>query len=138
MSHPAIGGVAASAWGLEAMVVLPAVAATALYLNGWRVLARRLPDRFDSARAAAFLAGVTAVLTAACSPLDPLGHRFLQAHMVQHLLLMVVAPPLLWMGAPVAPILLGLPRTLRGGVARGLAWRPIRWLNGQLTHPAVS
>jgi cytochrome c oxidase assembly factor CtaG len=46
--------------------------------------------------------------------------------MVQHLLLMVVAPPLLWIGAPVAPILLGLPRRARTAVATLLAARPIR------------
>ena len=136
MSHPAES--AAIAWNLEPLVVLPAIAAAGLYLRGWRVLARRMPERFDGARAGAFLAGIAAVLVAACSPLDALGHRLLQAHMVQHLLLMIAAPPLLWMGAPVAPLLLGLPRPARRAVARTLATRPLRLLTSALADPRVS
>src|SRR5262245_42943778 len=100
MSHPA--DLAATAWSFEPLIAVPAIAAAALYLRGWRALSRRMPERFDGARAGAFLAGLAALVIAACSPLDPLGHRLLQAHMVQHLLLMVVAPPLLWLGAPIA------------------------------------
>jgi cytochrome c oxidase assembly factor CtaG len=76
------------------------------------------------------------LMLALCSPLDPLGHFLLQAHMIQHLLLMMVVPPLLWLGAPVAPILLGLPRPLRRAVARGLAARPVRQLTAVVGHPA--
>jgi cytochrome c oxidase assembly factor CtaG len=122
----------------EPSVLVPVVVAAALYLRGWGTLSRRMPERFGPRQAIAFLAGLGIVLLASSALFDVLGHQFLWAHMIQHLLLMVVAPPLLWMGAPVAPILLGLPRTVRGAVARGLAWRPIRWLSGLLTHPAVS
>ena len=125
MSHPVGGGLGFS---FEPAVTLPAVAAAVLYVRGWSVLARRLPGRFDGARAAAFLCGIAAVLVAACPPLAPLGHRLLQAHMVQHLLLMFVAPPLLWMGAPVAPLLLGLPRPARRVLASWLASGPVRRL----------
>jgi cytochrome c oxidase assembly factor CtaG len=127
-----------TAWTFEPLVVLPAVAAAALYLRGWRVLARRMPERFDGARAGAFLGGIAALLIAACSPLDPLGHRLLQAHMVQHLLLMIVAPPLLWLGAPIAPLLLGLPRPARRTVAMALAIRPMRRLASALADSRVS
>jgi putative membrane protein len=118
--------------------VLPAIAAAGLYFRGWRVLARRMPERFDGARAGAFLAGIAAVLVAACSPLDALGHRLLQAHMLQHLLLMIAASPLLWMGAPVAPLLLGLPRPARRAVAWALATGPLRLLTMALADPRVS
>lgn len=58
--------------------------------------------------------------------------------MVQHLLLMVVAPPLVLMGARLIPLLRGLPR----GVARDalgpfLAWAPLRRFARSLTHPVL-
>jgi cytochrome c oxidase assembly factor CtaG len=97
-----------------------------------------MPERFGAGRAAAFAAGLGVVLLALCSPIDALGHRLLQAHMVQHLLLMVVAPPLLWLGAPVAPLLAGLPLRARRAVASVLATGPVRWLSRVLTEPRVA
>src|SRR5262249_51340433 len=124
MSHPA--GDASLTWALEPAVVLPAGAAAALYVRGWLVLSRRMPDRFGRAQAGAFLGGLATLILALCSPLDGLGRQFLQAHMIQHLLLMLVAPPLLWLGAPVAPLLLGLPRPVRRQVAIALGTLPMR------------
>jgi len=129
MSHPAagLGPDAAGGWlVIEPIVALPVMVAGALYLRGWLALRHRLPERFGAGQATAFAAGLTALLLALSAPLDLLGHRSLRAHRVQHLLLMVVAPPLLWMGAPVAPLLLGLPRRARHVVATTLAARPIR------------
>jgi len=125
-------------WTFEPVVVAPMVAAAALYLGGWPALSRRMPERFGVGRLVAFVAGLTSVIIALSSPLDALGHRLLQAHMIQHLLLMAVAPLLLWVGAPVAPMLLGLPRPARRAVAVGLASRPLRALTGVLADPRVS
>src|SRR5437870_1380203 len=86
----------------------------------------------------AFLTGLVAVGVALVSPLDSLGESLLLAHMGQHLLLMLVAPPLLWLGAPVAPLLLGLPRRLRRAVATGLALAPVRKLAESVRHPIVA
>src|SRR5262249_53696684 len=124
--------------GVEPWIVIPAAGAAALYLRGWVTLRHRMPARFSARHAIAFLAGLGAVLVAASALLDASGHRFLWAHMIQHMLLMAVAPPLIWMGAPVAPILLGLPRTVRHRVAQGLAWPPVRRSLARLTHPAPS
>jgi cytochrome c oxidase assembly factor CtaG len=144
VSHPAaaldvlVPEAVALAWSFEPMVVVPVVAAAALYLRGWAALRPRMPARFGAGRAAAFAAGLGVVLVAVCSPIDALGHRLLQAHMIQHLLLMVVAPPLLWLGAPVAPLLGGLPVRARRAVASVLATRPARRLTGVLTEPRVA
>ena len=47
--------------------------------------------------------------------------------MLQHLLLMMVAPPLLWLGAPLFPLLLGLPRPIRTyWVAPFFRWHLLR------------
>jgi polyferredoxin len=56
--------------------------------------------------------------------------------MLQHLLLMMVAPPLLWLGAPLFPMLRGLPRPLRAvWIAPLLSSPPLRRFFGRLTHP---
>src|SRR5262245_63772701 len=102
-----------SAWAIEPTVGIPVVIAAAVYIRGWDRLRRRLPQRFELRHAVVFLGGLVTMLLALASPVDELTHRWLSAHMVQHLLLMVVAPPLLWMGAPVVPLLVCLPRSLR-------------------------
>ena len=125
-------------WDVEPVVAVPVIAAAALYLRGWSALSRRMPERFGASRLVAFAAGLASITIAASALLDALGHRFLQAHMIQHVLLMTVAPPLLWMGAPVAPMLLGLPTPIRRAVAIGLASRPMRRLTRMLVDPRVS
>ena len=117
---------------------LGAVLATgAIYVVGWRELSRRMPQRFGPGRLAAFLGGLGAIVLAVASPLDALAGQLLQAHMTQHMLLMMVAPPLLWWGAPVAPMLRGLPRRIRRGVAAGLAAPPMRRIASGIAHPGV-
>lgn len=59
-------------------------------------------------RAGAYAAGILALAVALVSPLDALGETLFWGHMVQHLVLMLVAAPLLVLGAP-APALLRLP-----------------------------
>ena len=119
----------------EPLVLAPALVAAALYARGYAALARRMPDRFGPWRIVSFMAGSAVMLISVSPWLDELAHALLQAHMSQHLMLMLVAPPLLWMGAPVAPILLGLPRPLRRAVARGLGTPAVRRLTGALAEP---
>jgi len=126
------------AWNLEPLVVVPVVVAAVLYATGWRTASRRMPARFGDRHLVATLAGLAAIVLALVSPLDALSARYLQAHMIQHLLLMVVAPPLLWMGAPVAPLLLGLPKPIRRTATRALTLSPVRRLSHVLADPMVS
>jgi putative membrane protein len=68
-----------------------------LYLVAWL----RSEAPFRPARAGAFLAGLVAIVVTATGPLDVLSDRFLfSAHMVQHLGLTLVVPPLLLGGLP--------------------------------------
>jgi hypothetical protein len=71
------------------------------------------------------------------SPVDTMAHRWLSAHMVQHLFLMMVVAPLLWMGAPVAPLLVGLPRLLRKIVLAVANAPASRHLTRWLLHPST-
>jgi cytochrome c oxidase assembly factor CtaG len=141
VSHPAPGAgpdVALLTWHFEPLVVAPVVVTAAIYLRGWGIASGRMPDRFDNRHLVATMAGLASIVLALASPLDALSARMLLAHMTQHLLLMTVAPPLLWMGAPVAPLLLGLPRPVRHTFARALAMSPMRRLSQVLANPVVS
>ncbi len=95
-------------WFLSSVVLLVVV-----YLRGWRVLHRRDPARWPARRLAAFLSGLGMLFLALASPIETFTSLLLQVHMLQHLLIMMVAPPLLWLGAPLFPLLLGLPRSIR-------------------------
>ena len=112
-----------------------------VYLRGWRALCRTRPYQIESWRVACFLTGMLTVWIAIASPLDTLSGVLLTAHMIQHLLLMAVAPPLIVLGAPMVPMLRGLPRffvreglgplfTLRTvhAIERLLASRLVAWL----------
>jgi putative membrane protein len=117
MSHPegAANWVAPpffDSWPFDPWVEGPLGLAAVLYVRGWLQLRRRVPERFGAGRLAAFCGGVVAITAALTSPLHSLGAQVLQVHMVQHLLLMMVAPPPLWLGAPLLPMLSGLPKPL--------------------------
>ena len=89
-------------------------------------------------RLVCFIAGLTSLWLAASSPLDTLSGLFLTAHMTQHLVLMAVAPPLILLGAPIVPLLRGLPRRLvRDALGPFLAWPALRRFAHRLTHPGV-
>jgi putative membrane protein len=72
------------------------------------------------------------------SPLGLLDEQLLTAHMVQHLLLMTIAPALILMGAPVMPMLHGLPHAfVRSVVGPAFRWQPLQLLGRVLSRPEV-
>lgn len=122
--------------------LLPALATGLLawiYLRGFRVLNARAPGRFPAWRRRLFLTGLALFLAAIASPLDALSSLLLEAHMLQHLLLGAVVPPLLWLGAPLAPLLRGLPTGVRKrGLGPFLAWPALQRALHALVHPVVA
>lgn len=99
---------------------LPVLAAVAL--SGWAYArgTRRLWARTGVThpwRAAAFAAGLAAVLMVLVTPLDAAGHERLWAHMVQHEVLVAVAAPLLILANPLPSILWALSPAVRASVA---------------------
>src|SRR5262245_29513878 len=100
-------------WPASPWLLVSLLAASAVYVRGWRCLHRRAPRTWHAGRLAAFLGGLGALFLALGSPIDPFGALLLQVHMVQHLLLMMAAPPLIWLGAPMLPLIRGLPRPVR-------------------------
>lgn len=109
-----------------------------VYLRGWRRLTRLRPTHFPRWRLVCFLGGLATTWIAIASPLDAFGGLLLSAHMVQHLMLMMVAPPLLLLGAPAIPLLKGLPRPVVREALGAFLTSPLFDRVGRtLTHPVV-
>jgi cytochrome c oxidase assembly factor CtaG len=125
-------------WRLDARLLLLLLLSAGLYLRGWLRLHRERPHRYTPARLASFFSGLGVLFIAVASPLDAFASLLLQAHMLQHLLLLMVAPPLIWIGQPILPILRGLPsRVLKTGLGPFLASHGLRCIGRAITHPVV-
>src|SRR5262245_25849032 len=96
------------------------------YVRGaWR--RRALASPIPAWRAASFFAGLTSALLAVVSPIGTGDERLLTFHMVQHLLLMTVAPPLILLGEPVSTLWrhpITRPRRARPTVSLAAYWIP--------------
>ena len=130
------------AWTQAPAVVLGCAFAAWLYWRGVRAFRRRAGRGRTIIlwRRGCFAAGIIALLVALASPLDAMAAALFSAHMVQHLLLMMVAAPLLVLGDAGLVSLWGVPvharrrigawwlrrRGLRG-TWRMLASAPIAW-----------
>jgi cytochrome c oxidase assembly factor CtaG len=125
-----------SAWELNPRVLTPAATLGFLYARGWWRLHRRAPERFHSSQLTAFFAGLLTIVFALCSPLHAYAGWLLTVHMIQHLLLMMVAPPLIMYGASYLPLLSGLPRDfLINGVGPVLSSPLLRRVARFVSHP---
>ena len=75
-------------------------------------------------RAIAFWSGLGVIVFALDTPLESLARQLFWAHMTQHLLLIVVAAPLLVIGSPWLQIWRGLPLSIRRPVAKTVVKHP--------------
>jgi len=127
-----------TSWRFDPRLIGLLAAAAWLYIRGWHQLHRQSPHRYTPERLTAYLGGLTALFVALASPLDAFGNLLLEAHMVQHLLLIMVAPPLILLGQPILPILRGLPRrVLKDGLGPFFSWQGLRRVGRALTHPVT-
>lgn len=123
-------------WELNPGVLMPSATLGFLYARGWLRLHRRAPERFHFSQLTAFFAGLITVVFALCSPLHAYAGWLLTVHMIQHLLLMMVAPPLIMYGIPYLPVLSGLPRDLLiNGVGPVLSSPLLRRVARFVSHP---
>src|SRR3974390_3700270 len=96
-------------WSIPLATTFLILLTALLYLRGWW-LVRRAGFPFPPPwRAVAFLAGLLSLWIALASPMDVFNAFALTAHMLQHMLLMMLVPPLLLVGAPLIPLMRGLP-----------------------------
>ncbi|GAC1314838.1 MAG: cytochrome c oxidase assembly protein [Chloroflexota bacterium] len=107
----------------EPAAVVGIVVAAWVYWRGQRrliALSHRTSASARRRQRLAFATGLGSLLIALESPLDALSADLFAAHMVQHLILLVVGPPLMVLGSPIAPLLWGLPDAGRVSVGRAL------------------
>ncbi|MEU8579465.1 cytochrome c oxidase assembly protein [Streptomyces abikoensis] len=112
-----------------------------LGLYGWGVVRlRRRGDAWPWGRMVAFTLGVLSVALVMCTKLNDYGMVMFSVHMVQHMVISMLSPILLLLGAPVTLTLRALPAAGRG--RKG----PREWLVALLhsrymriiTHPAFT
>ena len=110
------------------------------YLIGYRRFSRRRhADTSYRARGGLFVVGYAALVVALVSPLHAAGEQYFAVHMVQHLLLSLVAAPLLLLSGSMPVLVWALPKNDRVTVGR-LVGRPgpVRSVMRGLTHPLVA
>src|SRR5215472_8750527 len=109
LHHAALGS------SQSVLFTLILVFAELVYLRGCLSIGSNALKINSGWRAFSFLLGLLLIWVALASPIAALDHELLTVHMLQHLLLMTLAPPLIWLGAPVGPVLRGLPLRLIDG-----------------------
>lgn len=130
-----------SSWLWDPGIIVGLLLGAGLYAAGWWRLSRRgrgraAPPRW---RAACYAGGLLTVGLALLSPIAAYDELFFFLHMTQHLMLMIVAPVLLLLGAPLLPTLWGLPYEVRRGVGRLFAPQsPLARAFHALTNPLVA
>jgi putative copper resistance protein D len=103
---PLTAHTAFSAWQFAPLVTASVAVLGGLYLYGmWRVYRRHPAGPWPLLRAASFLAGLATVVIATQSSVGVYDDVLFSDHMVQHLLLIMVAPPLFVAGRPIMLLL---------------------------------
>ncbi len=117
-------------WRLE--IIIPLLLLGYLYTAGWWRLRKRTAHSRRTRpstrrqpltapwRLASYYGGLFCVALSLLSPIDSLGQQLFFMHMIQHLLLIMIAPPLLLIANPMPVILWGLPDRLRLQAGRAL------------------
>ena len=110
-----------------------------LYLRGWFRLRSSSVTVISAWRVISFSLGLFLIWIAVGSPLAVLDEQMLTAHMIQHLLLMTFAAPLILLGLPVMPFLHGLPQQFAQAVVVPLfRWPPVQRFGRMLVRPTFS
>ena len=126
-------------WDVPWVASLALVVLATLYTIGWIRAHKTRPDQLPTWRLVAFLSGILSVFVAVASPLDTLSESLLFMHMAQHFVLMSIAPPLIVLGAPMVPLLRGLPRLVISTCLRPLfGSKVVRSLSRVIMLPSIS
>lgn len=116
-------------WNLSPLMLICLLVPAGLYIRG------ALTYRVEPRRTALFIAGLLMLAVAFISPIDALSSTLFSAHMVQHLVLVIAAAPLLVWSAPGPPMLRGVPRRWRRPVGLFLVHPSAQALWRQFARP---
>jgi cytochrome c oxidase assembly factor CtaG len=126
-----------TSWSVPFWATLTVLSVAVFYVRGWRSLNQLRSTLLPGWRLICFIAGLAAFWLALASPLDAFGNFLLTAHMIQHMLIMFVAPPLILLGSPQNPLFRGLPRwAIRDVAGPFLTWPLLKRFGRAVTHPA--
>ena len=129
-------------WSLHPPFFLIVVVALLYWLGDRRTVTPARTRGAQRWRSACFYAALGILLVALCSPLDLLSEQLFWAHMVQHVLLMLVAAAMIVLARPWIRLwrCLGLEsrQSLGRGLSHGRRTAPLRRLSGFVGTPAAS
>ena len=126
-------------WSIPLVATFALALMALTYLRGAWLLRRAGYPYLPAWRIASFALGLFSLWFALASPLDTFSPFVLTAHMLQHMLLMMVAPPLILLGEPLIPIVRGMPRfAAREFAGPFLNWPVAERVGLALTNPVVA
>ncbi|MEU2778548.1 cytochrome c oxidase assembly protein, partial [Streptomyces sp. NPDC007162] len=126
-------------WSADPFFLVACVAGLALY--GWGVVRlRRRGDSWSAGRTASFVVGVLTIVLVMCTRLNDYGMVMFSVHMVQHMVISMLSPIFILLGAPVTLALRALPvagKGRKGPRELLLALLHSRYMR-IITHPAFT
>lgn len=99
-------------WTFEPVPAALLIASSLLYLAGVRTLARR-QQSWSAWRTASFQAGLALIWFVILGPVGSYDDVFFWSHMIQHIVLTMIAAPLLLLGSPILLLLRASSRRIR-------------------------
>jgi len=127
-----------SAWIYTPDVAIPMLLTVVVYFRG-RAKRREIGRPVSTGQAITFLLGMLCFVIALQSPLEPLSEHFLFFHQIEHLLMRGLGPLLLILSMPLAPLLQGLPKTVRHRILTPIIRnKTIQWLYQFFGHPIIA
>jgi len=129
-------------WSLDPALALVIATAILYRIGDRRTVMGPNGERRQRWRNVAFYTAMALLAIALNSPLEALSAQLFWAHMVQHVLLLVVIPPLIVLARPWVRLWRALPLDTRRSLGRGLALgertAPLRWASRALGRPVPS
>lgn len=125
-----------TSWDLRIEIIVPQLTLLIIYVRGWFILRQKKAKLATNWRLASYVTGMAFLAIALMSGIDVFQYNLFFMHMIQHEILTMIVPPLLFLAAPMPIGFWGLPRPLRIGIGRFFSKKAtIRQLLVQFSTP---